>query len=337
MPENVTLWLRNAEMTRRAGASIADTLYVAPLTLWLTGDLGSGKTTLLQGFAEALGVERPVTSPTFALEQRYRSEQHGELLHVDLYRLDPRHASHLVLASDEHPAIRCIEWADRLSGAPADGIGISLEENPPREGRKLTVTFRDIAIPSDGEIADWRTAVCLPRMVVLHCEAVADCAARLGRTLLERGRVVRLQALRSAGALHDLLRFVDFHQGTSHIEREINPEHASVWRKMKERYAGLRHEAAAARFIAERGFPHVAEIVRVHGLTLAGLNRVTIEQKLLYYADKRVKLDEIVPLEERLRDFTQRYSRNGVLTESDAWYQEARRTERELFPEGPPF
>jgi tRNA threonylcarbamoyladenosine biosynthesis protein TsaE len=52
----------------------------------IRGELGSGKTTLVRGAARALGVEDPVTSPTFSIGHRYRA---GELIvaHLDLYRL----------------------------------------------------------------------------------------------------------------------------------------------------------------------------------------------------------------------------------------------------------
>jgi len=338
MNEKTDIWLRDAEMTRFAGASLVHTLYGLPVTLWITGELGAGKTTLLQGLAQELGIEQRLTSPTFALEQRYQTTDHGELLHVDLYRLGQSQASLIALSSDEHTGIRCIEWAERLpSAARTTGIFISMEEESQKTGRKLTIEFHDLHVPTQEQIAQWRNEFFLPHMIVRHCETVADTAVRLGSVLLENGQIVRLQALRAAAAVHDLLRFVDFHRGASHIEQQINPTHAQKWSEIKARYAGLRHESAVAQFLIEQGFAQLAEIVRVHGLTLSNSKRVTTEQRLLYYADKRVKLDEVVSLEERLRDFTVRYSHLGKLTESNAWYEEALKTEKELFPNGPPF
>ena len=55
--------------------------------LLLEGDLGAGKTSLVQGIALGLGIDEPITSPTFALAQHYRG-QAGALVHLDLYRLE---------------------------------------------------------------------------------------------------------------------------------------------------------------------------------------------------------------------------------------------------------
>ena len=37
----------------------------------LKGDLGAGKTNFVQGFAQALGIEKNITSPTFVLIKQY--------------------------------------------------------------------------------------------------------------------------------------------------------------------------------------------------------------------------------------------------------------------------
>ena len=55
----------------------------------LVGDLGGGKTVFAQGFAAALGVAGPVTSPTFALVRHYRCGPDApvaQLIHADVYR-----------------------------------------------------------------------------------------------------------------------------------------------------------------------------------------------------------------------------------------------------------
>ena len=52
----------------------------------LDGDLGVGKTVFTQGFAQGLGVEGPVNSPTFTILQTYEDGR-LPLYHFDVYRI----------------------------------------------------------------------------------------------------------------------------------------------------------------------------------------------------------------------------------------------------------
>ena len=72
--------------------------------------MGSGKTVFVQGFGRALGVNEPITSPTFSLINSYDTGR-VPLHHADLYRLD--------LLS---------EVVDLALGELADGDGIVLVE-----------------------------------------------------------------------------------------------------------------------------------------------------------------------------------------------------------------
>lgn len=108
--------------------------------LALHGDLGSGKTCFVQGLAAALGVDRPVTSPTFTLIHEYQGSR--PLVHVDLYRLrDSLDA--LMLGLEEYfesDGITAIEWADRARELfPPRTIHISFEALSTPHSRRITI------------------------------------------------------------------------------------------------------------------------------------------------------------------------------------------------------
>src|SRR5881409_1456751 len=70
--------------TEAAAARLARRLRPGDVVL-VSGELGAGKTTFVRGAARALGVEAPVTSPTFEIGRVYGGRT--EVAHLDLYRL----------------------------------------------------------------------------------------------------------------------------------------------------------------------------------------------------------------------------------------------------------
>jgi tRNA threonylcarbamoyladenosine biosynthesis protein TsaE len=91
----------------------------------LVGDLGAGKTVFAQGFAAALGVPGPVTSPTFALVRQYdcgEGSPVGVLIHADVYRTGSlNEVVDLALAElVEEDAVALVEWGELAAPALGD-------------------------------------------------------------------------------------------------------------------------------------------------------------------------------------------------------------------------
>ena len=62
----------NEKETKDIGFNLASKLREKTVVI-LTGDLGSGKTLFTKGFAQAMAVTEPVTSPTFNIIKEYNS------------------------------------------------------------------------------------------------------------------------------------------------------------------------------------------------------------------------------------------------------------------------
>lgn len=100
------------------------------MVICLNGDLGSGKTVFSKGFANALGIEETITSPTFNIVKEYYS---GEcpLFHMDVYRLDE---GNIEIDFDEYfhkKGVTIIEWSDMI------------EDKLPKQRLEITIKIVD--------------------------------------------------------------------------------------------------------------------------------------------------------------------------------------------------
>jgi len=100
----------SAAETEALGARLAERLDPGDVVL-VSGEVGAGKTTLIRGACRALGVDGPVTSPTFTIGQRYEGGRHP-VSHLDLYRLEGLCDEDPALLDDYLPreAIAFVEW-----------------------------------------------------------------------------------------------------------------------------------------------------------------------------------------------------------------------------------
>src|SRR3954452_5051756 len=95
--------------TEAAGAELAARLGPGAVVL-VSGELGTGKTTFVRGACRALGVEGPVTSPTFTVGHLLGGSP--EVAHLDLYRLESLAGEDPAVLDDYLPPgrIRFVEW-----------------------------------------------------------------------------------------------------------------------------------------------------------------------------------------------------------------------------------
>ena len=122
----------SAQETEALAAQLADRLHPGDVVL-VSGDLGSGKTTFVRGACRALGVEAPVTSPTFTIARRYDGRL--PISHLDLYRLGD--------LADEDPALLADELApDRLAFVEWPEVGAPAGLDPERIAARVTLEHR---------------------------------------------------------------------------------------------------------------------------------------------------------------------------------------------------
>ena len=82
----------------------------------VSGELGAGKTTFVRGACRGLGIEVPVTSPTFTIGHRYPGNP--DVSHLDLFRFQGFSAAEW---GDLEPyfeaAITFVEWPEAAADA----------------------------------------------------------------------------------------------------------------------------------------------------------------------------------------------------------------------------
>jgi tRNA threonylcarbamoyladenosine biosynthesis protein TsaE len=127
------------EESERVAAALAAELEPGDVVT-VSGELGTGKTTFVRGACRALGVEGPVTSPTYTVGHLY----HGrvDVSHLDLYRFEGvSNAEWGDLERYFEGAVVFVEW-------PEAGAGVLPEPRVAVRLRHLGGTHRLILLSS---------------------------------------------------------------------------------------------------------------------------------------------------------------------------------------------
>ena len=125
----------------------------------------------------------------------------------------------------------------------------------------------------------------VPENIIAHCKKVCEVALKIADILEKKEIKVNRDLVIAASLLHDI-------------------------EKLKED-----HVNAGADLIKSMGFNEVANVMRKHGLEHLeeeNYSPAKIEEKIVFYADKRIKDDEIVSLKERFDYIKNRYRNTNI-------------------------
>lgn len=102
----------------------------------LRGEMGAGKTTLVRAVADALGVQDPVTSPTFALVNHYCGAAGQSIYHFDFYRIENLSEAY-DLGYEEYfysGDLCLVEWPEKIEPLlPDDAVEVRITVVSPTE------------------------------------------------------------------------------------------------------------------------------------------------------------------------------------------------------------
>ena len=139
----------------------------------------------------------------------------------------------------------------------------------------------NMKIPSKEECLDILNKNKTPSKVIEHCKTVCKVAEEITDKLVQKDININKKLVTAAALLHDIERVKE-----NHIDEGV-------------------------KLLKNMGFPEVSEVIRkhsLHGIEDKNRQPKTVEEKIVFYADKRAKGNEIVIIEERFEDLKKRYN-----------------------------
>lgn len=130
----------SAAETELLGARLAQQLRPGDVIAYL-GELGAGKTAFTRGLARGLGIQDPVTSPTYTIVNEYQGRL--PLFHFDMYRLHDADELFDLGWEDylERGGVCAVEWSENVADALEDPITVTIAKDPTAENsRRITIT-----------------------------------------------------------------------------------------------------------------------------------------------------------------------------------------------------
>lgn len=307
------------EKTQLSGQFLGERVFLKPhwaKDIFLFGDLGSGKTTFIRGFANAISKKIKIKSPTFTYLCEHDFQKNNDnwgLAHFDLYRLkDVKDDKVKILELlneklQNKKTINIIEWSENIPvffALPKNRIEIHFEYIN-KNKRLINAKFYDCGVPNDLQIKKLLKEYATPKHVQNHQKKVAKVANFLAKNIYKNGYFVDTNLVNASALLHDLVRIVNFPNldNRANFKEKITDKKITIWKNLMSKYAKFHHGDIAAKFLNKQGFCSCAEVIFQHkSKTIFTNQKMTLEEEIVYFADKKVLHDNIVTLHQRFED-----------------------------------
>ena len=131
----------SAQETEQLGQRLGQRLKPGAVIAY-SGDLGAGKTAFTRGLARGLGIEDPITSPTYTIVNEYPGKI--PLFHFDMYRLGSSDELFDIGWEDylTRGGVCAVEWSENVAEAlPEDTVWVDIRRLEGEDnGRRITIT-----------------------------------------------------------------------------------------------------------------------------------------------------------------------------------------------------
>ena len=130
----------SAQETEQLGQRLGQRLKPGAVIAY-SGDLGAGKTAFTRGLARGLGIEDPITSPTYTIVNEYTGGR-LPLFHFDMYRLGSSDELFDIGWEDyvNRGSVCAVEWSENVEDAfYGDEVVVRFEKLGPTT-RRIIIT-----------------------------------------------------------------------------------------------------------------------------------------------------------------------------------------------------
>jgi len=175
-------------------------------------------------------------------------------------------------------------------------------------------------LPTREEAESYFETYNVPENIMLHCFTVNKVALFLAEKLKAKGEHIDIDIVDRLSLLHDIFKAIVIHNLKKDQRFKSTPtkEQIRYWETMKKKYPRM-HETQVFCVIFENDYHDFCKLMQNYGKHDIFTSEKSREEQIVHYADWRVFVDDIIPLQKRVDDLFIRYNDKIMKKGKDIW------------------